>query len=101
MLALTLAGAWKVLLAGLVLGAGLPTIFALGVRSMAYGQGGEAEVHAAGLTPAPHPLGRVIGLFCFLIVVAAVALGITYVVATGFGKVLNFDHIYPTITTKH
>jgi len=28
--------------------------------------------------------------------------GITYIVATGFGKALSFEHIYPTIvSTKH
>jgi hypothetical protein len=96
-----LEGAWKVLLAGLMLGAGLPALFALGVRSMAYGQGGDAEVHAAGSLPRPHPVGRAIGVLCFAVVLVAVALGITYIVATGFGKALSFDHMYPTIVAKH
>ena len=39
-LALAADGAWKVLLASLVLGAGLPVIFALGVRSRADAAGG-------------------------------------------------------------
>jgi hypothetical protein len=34
-LSLALQGGWKVLLAGLLLGAGLPTIFAVGIRSLA------------------------------------------------------------------
>ena len=38
---LAVDGAWKVLLASLVLGAGLPVVFAAGVRSMAFGAGGE------------------------------------------------------------
>ena len=100
-LGFALQGAWKVLVIGLVLGAGLPTIFAFGVRSMAYGQGGDAEVHAAGTRPAAHPIGRLIGVLCFAVVLAAVALGITYIVASGFGKALSFDHIYPTLVTKH
>jgi hypothetical protein len=98
---LALDGAWRVLIAGLVLGAGLPALFALGVRSMAYGQGGDAEEHAVGVAPAPHPVGRLVGGLCFLVVVLAVALGITYIVASGFGKALSFDHIYPTIVNKH
>ena len=98
---LALDGAWRVLIAGLILGAGLPALFAVGVRSMAYGQGGDAEEHAAGVAPAPHPVGRLLGALCFLIVVLAVALGITYIVASGFGKVLSFDHVYPTIISKH
>jgi hypothetical protein len=102
-LTLALASGWRVLLAGLVLGAGLPALFAVGVRSMAWGAGGEAEVHAAGTAAAPaaHPVGRLVATVCFLVVVLAVALGITFVVATGMGKTLSFEHTYPTITTKH
>ena len=93
--------AWKVLVVGLVLGAGLPMLFAFGIRTMAWGQGGEAEVHAAGTAaPAPHPAGRAIGILCFALVLAAIALGITFIVATGFGKELSFEHIYPTIQNK-
>jgi hypothetical protein len=101
-LSLALDGGWRVLLAGLVLGAGLPALFAVGVRSMAWGAGGEAEVHAAGTAaPAAHPIGRLVSIVCFLVVVLAVVLGITFVVATGMGRTLGFEHIYPTITTKH
>jgi hypothetical protein len=92
-----LEGAWQVLLAGLVLGAGLPTLFAVGVRSMAYGTGGSAEVDNGA---APHPAGRVIGVICFAVVLLGIALGITFVIASGFGKELNFEHIYPTIKDK-
>jgi hypothetical protein len=98
---LALQGAWKVLAASLILGAGLPLIFALGIRSLAWGSGGEAEVHATGVTgPKANPAGTVLGWILFIIVLAGVALGITYVVATGFGKVMSFDHIYPTIHSK-
>lgn len=94
--------AWKVLLAGLVLGAGLPTVFALGIRAMAYGAGGDAEVHASGTAgAAAHPIGRIVGYLCFALVLAGVALGITFIVATGFGKALSFEHIYPTLVAKH
>jgi hypothetical protein len=101
-LGFALEGAWKVLLAGLILGAGLPTLFALGIRAMAYGAGGDAEVHASGAVgPAAHPAGRALGYLCFAVVLLAVALGITFIVATGFGKTLSFDHIYPTLVGKH
>jgi hypothetical protein len=102
-LTLTLEGAWKVLLAGLVFGAGLPALFAVGIRSMAFGAGGDAEVHAAGRPgPAPHVVGQILGYLCFAIVLAAAGLGITYIVATGLGKALSFEHIYPTVvSTKH
>jgi hypothetical protein len=98
---LALQAAWKVLLLSVLLGAGLPTLFAAGVRATAYGRGGDAEVHASGTAaPAAHPLGRVVGGLCFLVVILAVVLGIAYIVATGFGKTVTFEHIYPTITDK-
>jgi hypothetical protein len=93
---LAFEAAWKILLVGLLLGAGLPALFATGVRSMAYGQGGDAEVSAA----APHPIGRVLAGVCFAVVALAVVLGIAYVVATGLGKTVTFDHVHPTITDK-
>ena len=99
-LALEASAAWRILLVSLVLGAGLPLLFAAGIRSMAYGAGGDAEAHSAGAAPAAHPVGRVVGLVCFAVVLLVVALGITYIVATGFGKVLSFEHVYPTITDK-
>jgi hypothetical protein len=100
-LGFALEGAWKVLAAGLILGAGLPVIFALGIRALAYGAGGDAEVHESGVTgPRPHPAGRVIGYLLFAVVVLGVLLGITFIVAGGFGKELSFEHVFPTIVDK-
>lgn len=98
---LGLEAAWKVLLISALLGAGLPTLFAAGVRAMAYGQGGDAEAHAAGTAgPPAHPAGRVVAGLCFLVVVLGVVLGITYVVASGMGKTISFEQVYPTIADK-
>ena len=91
---------WKILLASLVLGAGLPALFAVGVRSLAYGTGGDAEEHATGVSPAPHPAGRAVAYLCFAVVLLIVALGITMIVASGFGKELNFENVFPTIQDK-
>jgi hypothetical protein len=97
-----LAGAWKVLLAGLALGAGLPILFGLGIRALAWGAGGDAKLHAEGVTgPEAKPIGTALGWLCFLIVVLGIVLGIAYIVATGFGKTISFEHIYPTIVAKH
>lgn len=95
-LSLALEGAWKVLLAGLVLGAGLPTIFAFGIRSLAWGTGGDAEVSHE----QPHPVGRILAYLCFALVLAAIVIGITFIVASGFGKTLSFEHLYPTVVDK-
>ena len=56
-----LEGAWKVLAVGLVLGAGLPAVFAFGIRALAYGAGGEAEAGGG----SPHPAGRLLAGLCF------------------------------------
>lgn len=90
-LGFALDGAWRVLLAGLALGAGLPILFALGIRSLAWSASG----------PAPRPSGKVAGYGLFAVVILGVLLGITFIVATGFGKALSFEHIYPTIVGKH
>nr|WP_221379992.1 hypothetical protein [Actinoplanes polyasparticus] len=95
-LGFALEGAWKVLLAGLILGAGLPAVFALGIRSMAFGAGGDAEVDHA----APHPVGRLVAYVLFAVVVLVALLGITYIVASGFGKTISFEHVYPAIVDK-
>ncbi|WP_066911885.1 hypothetical protein [Millisia brevis] len=95
--ALALDGSWRVLLVSLVLGAGLPALFALGVRSLAFGIGGSAE---ADIAARPHPIGRLLAALCFGLVVLFVALGITVVVASGFGKQVSFEHVYPTVVDK-
>lgn len=100
-LSLAAESAVKILLVCLVLGAGLPALFAVGVRALAYGAGGEAEVHESGVSgPTPRPIGTVIGYACFTVVLLGVLLGITFIVASGFGKALSFEHIYPTIVSK-
>ncbi|HEY0531457.1 MAG TPA: hypothetical protein VGD29_07660 [Actinoplanes sp.] len=85
-----LDGAWRVFLASLILGAGLPVLFALGIRSLA--SGGEA--------PAAVP-AKITAYLLFAVVVLGVLLGLTFIVATGFGKALSFEHLYPTIVAKH
>ena len=92
-----LEAAWKVLAVGLLLGAGLPMVFALGVRSLAWGAGGSAEV---AVDARPHAAGRALAVACFAVVVAAIALGLTIIIATGQGKIVSFDHIYPTLVDK-
>ncbi len=95
-LTLALQGAWKVLLVGMILGAGLPALFAFGIRSLAYGTGGDAEVsHEAG-----HPVGKVMAALIFALVLAVIGLGILTIVASGFGKAVSYEHIYPVLVDK-
>lgn len=100
---LALNGAWRVLLASLVLGAGLPVLYAVGIRALSMGTSGDqAIIGESGVTaPRSRPAGKLLGGLCFAIVLVAVAVGITFIVATGSGKTISFEHIYPTIVKKH
>lgn len=94
---------WRVVAVALILGAGLPVLFAIGVRagapaSTASGDGDEPGEDDL-LVSAP-PGRRVLAALCFVVVLAVVALGITYVVATGSGMTLSFEHVYPTLVPK-
>jgi hypothetical protein len=83
---------WKVLLASLVLGAGLPAVFALGIRSLAWGTGGDAEVdHAPG-----HPAGKVVAGILFVLVGYGILTGLLFIIASGQGKTLDFSTVIPT-----
>jgi hypothetical protein len=95
-----LNGGWQVLVAGLVLGAGLPAIFAFGIRALAWGTGGDAEIHETGVVVAPHPLGRAVAYTMFGVVILAVLLGLSYIVAHGLGWALTFNGILPVFTPK-
>jgi len=105
MLDLFWESASKVALWGFVLGAGLPALFALGVRStvLANGAGGDvptADASAAVNSSVSPGLNRAIGIVCFVLVVVAVLLGLTIIVATGFGKEVTFDNVIPTLQPK-
>lgn len=78
---LALEGAGHVLLVGILLGAGLPMIFALGIRALSYGVGGAADIEAH----QPHIIGKVLAGLCFTVVIAAVVAGVGAIVASGFG----------------
>lgn len=93
-----LQDAWKILLYSLLLGAGLPVLYAVGVRAAALGTAGADD---GGTTAAPtHRVGRVLAAICFAVVIAGVGVGLLYIVASGQGKMLSFDHGYPTFVPK-
>ena len=103
-LSLALDGAWRVLVAGLLLGAGLPMLFAFGIRALSLGAGRAAQGATAPASSRPadtaHPIGKLVGGTCFAVVVVGIALGIAFIVASGFGKTLSFEHVYPTVVAK-
>ncbi|KAA0101850.1 hypothetical protein CIW49_00250 [Mycolicibacterium sp. P1-18] len=66
----------KVLAVGLVLGAGLPAIFAVGLVAFSKGSGG---VGNDGATTAPNPALKVAGLLLFTLVAAVIVIAILYI----------------------
>ena len=98
MLQLFAQAAGQVALVAVLLGAGLPVVFALGVRSMILARGDGAD--GGGTARAPRPALGVVGILCFAVVLAAVAVGITLIVATGLGLGVSFEHIVPMFVEK-
>ena len=81
MIELFVTAATKVAVVSLLVGAGLPALFALGIRSMAYGTGGDAEIaHAA-----PHPAGKIVGGVLFALVLAAILTIIPFAIVMSGG----------------
>lgn len=67
---------WKVLLVGLVLGAGLPALFSIGIHTSA------GSVSADGSTTSPTPAGRAIAMVCFVVVGLVVVAAIVVLAAS-------------------
>ncbi len=79
---------WQVLVAGIILGAGLPAVFALGIRAL--GSGRTLAADGVSYSSGPTAAGRAGSTVLFAVCVAAVAFGIFLIVATGFGvKILG------------
>ena len=95
MFSLFLAAAGQVALVAVLLGAGLPALFAIGVRSFA-AAGDSAPTERS----IPAPLMRTLGVACFVLVIAAVAIGLSIIIATGLGQTVSFEHVFPTFTPK-
>lgn len=75
---------WQVALVGLVLGAGLPALFALGVRSL-NSQRVAVPAGGSGTVTTSSTAGRVGGYACFAVCALAVAFGIVVII---YGKQL-------------
>ena len=69
----------KVLVIGLVLGAGLPAVFAFGLVSYSNGAGG---THADGTVQAPNPALKAVGLLLFALVSAVIVIAILWITKT-------------------
>jgi len=102
----TLEAIWKVLLWSVILGAGLPAVFALGVRALAWGAPAQGDASGGTVSGGTvslgsgRPAGKVIAAVLFLVVLYCVAAAIVFIVATGKGEDISFAHVIPTIKAK-
>jgi hypothetical protein len=80
---INLSALWKILVFGLVAGAGLPALFAVGLYSLSKGPktqtaGADSDVVIGG-----NPAGVLVAAICFLVVLAAIGWGIYEVYQIG------------------
>ena len=93
-------GAWNVFCVGLLLGAGLPVVFALGVRLLS----GRADSVNARTGPSWRTSRRARGPGSLGAVLRHVRsgrrVGLMVIVGAGIGKVVSFEHVFPTLVPK-
>ena len=89
---------WKILIASVILGAGLPILFATGVRSLAWGTAG-AEVGDVAQPRRSNPIGIALAVVLFAVVAYVIYAGLIYVIATGQGSSydIGFHHLIPVV----
>jgi hypothetical protein len=77
---------WKIVVLGLAAGAGLPAVFAVGLRALAAGSRGTAVVGAPADTDdaiyGGNPAGLILATLCFAVVLAAIGWGIYSIVSS-------------------
>jgi len=83
---------WKILVFGLIAGAGLPSLFAIGMVSLARGPKTQTAGADSDAVVGGSPVGTVVAAVCFLIVLAAIGWGIY--------EIYKIGHPAPTPTTK-
>lgn len=87
---------WRILLIGLLLGAGLPALFSLGVRALSWGTGDPDD--AENFTTSWR--GKIVAWLLFAFVILCVVAGLTFIVAHGMGVKITFNGIVPVFTPK-
>ena len=79
---------FKVLVIGLILGAGLPAVFAVGMLAYSAGAGGE---HPDGTTSAPNPTMKYLGILLFLFVGWVVVTAVAWITRAALIHHFGFD----------
>jgi hypothetical protein len=74
---------WKIIVLGLLCGAGLPALFAVGLRSLSLPPAAGTPASASAIDDrvyAGNPAGLLGGVVCFAIILAAIGYGIYFIV---------------------
>lgn len=93
-IAIALDGAWRVLIAGLLLGAGIPVLFSLAVTNFGMAKGGDALATGG----APKPFGKIVGIALLAVILLIFAYGLSWLIFTSLGFKVGFNGIIPTFT---
>ena len=72
---------WKIIVVGLICGAGLPAVFAFGLKALSFGEHAEAGGTDT-VVATRNPVGVALAAVCFAVVLAAIAWGI-YIIVNG------------------
>lgn len=86
----------RVLIVGLVLGAGLPAVFAVGLTAYSAGAGG---ADADGTAHAPNPVLKFVGLVLFTFVGAVIVLAILWITRSTINHHFGID-LFPFLAKK-
>jgi hypothetical protein len=72
---------WRIVVVGLIAGAGLPALFAVGLRALSLpGRGGDTVDAGSEKMVGGNPVGIAAAVVCFVVVLAAVGWGIYFIV---------------------
>ena len=91
-----LEASFRVLVIGLILGAGLPALFATGLLAYSYGAGGEEADH---IIHKPNPALKLLGILLFLIVGLVILTAIAWITRTTINHHFGID-LFPMFPKK-
>jgi hypothetical protein len=83
---INLTDLWKTIVYGLIAGAGLPALFAVGLYALSRGprvQTAGADGEASDVVIGGNVIGIIAAAICFLIILAAIGWGIHYIYVSG------------------
>jgi hypothetical protein len=84
---INLKALWQIVVYGLIAGAGLPALFAIGLRTLSLPGGARAKTAGANADSdaivGGSPIGIVLGSVCFLIVLAAIGWSVYAIYQSG------------------